>query len=176
MNFRRFFLVDESKWFRTFAAMTDDFTFPEKEVLKKLTRFCAYRDRSKSEVEQKLRALGVNADKAAKFITLLENENYLNQKRFVEAYINGKLHRNHWGKIKIIAGLRARHISGEDISAGIARIDTGDYYTILKKVLQSKAALLKVADDKLKRQKLIAYAASKGFTYDEIINCLKDME
>jgi regulatory protein len=156
--------------------MTDDFTFPEKEVLKKLTRFCAYRDRCRSEVVQKLRSFGVDGQKAQKYISWLEKENYLNQQRFVESFIHGKLHQNRWGRIKITAALKAKQVADDDISGGIAQIDAADYYKILKKTLESKAALLKGSHDKIKRQKLIAYAASKGFTYEEIINVLKDME
>jgi len=41
--------------------------------------------------------------------------------------------------------------------------------------MHKKATELKPLESKLRKQKIIRYALSKGFTYDEIMNPLKEI-
>ncbi len=153
--------------------MDIEFTFPEKEVLKKIARFCSYRDRSIGEVKLKLRSLGVTSGENQKFIDYLTQEKYLDEERFSRVYVRSKLLHNHWGRQKIYAGLKSKFVDIQHIEKALETIDMDEYNVILKGVLQKKTIELKSLEPIARKQKLIRYALSKGFTYEEIMKQLK---
>ncbi len=108
-------------------------------LFQKLARYCAYQERCRQEVRLKLSGLGVRgAAETARWIDRLEAEGFLNENRFARAYCRGKFRQNHWGRRKIIMGLRAKGISAGDVADGLSEIDESDYESTGRAVLQIK--------------------------------------
>ena len=84
-------------------------------IKKKIEFYCAYQERCKMEVAQKLRKLGIFGDELEKYICDLIDNDFLNEKRFSECYVRGKFNNNNWGRIKIIRELKSRKISIDNI-------------------------------------------------------------
>lgn len=156
--------------------MYDEFTYAEKQLLSKLARFCSYRDRSQGEVRQKMNALGISSDKYKKFISYLEEEKYLDEERFCEVYVRSKLLHNQWGRQKIYAGLKNKFVDSHYIENALKSLDTKEYIIVLNNVLEKKLNELEFADPKIRKQKTIRYALSKGFTFNEIMEHLKEIK
>jgi len=153
--------------------MYDEFSHSEKQVLNKLARFCSYRDRSEGEVKQKMKALGVSKEKYPKFISCLTDEKFLDEERFCRIYVRSKLLQNHWGRQKIYSGLKSKFVANHNIENALNTLDIEEYNSILSDVLQRKSKELESEDSSIKKQKIIRYALSKGFTYGEILELLK---
>lgn len=68
------------------------------EILKRLEYFCAYQERCEYDVLEKIKKLGLEGpEKTQPFIKRLQKEGFLDQKRFVDSYIMGKVSIKKWG-------------------------------------------------------------------------------
>ena len=103
----------------------------ETSIKKKIEFYCAYQERCKMEVTQKLKKLGIFGGDLDKYIYHLINNDFLNEKRFSEHYVRGKFNNNDWGRIKIIRELESLKISVVNINNGLSEINQEDY---LKKI------------------------------------------
>ncbi|MDE7149775.1 MAG: RecX family transcriptional regulator [Bacteroidales bacterium] len=108
-------------------------------LFQKLARYCAYQERCRQDVRLKLSGLGVRGSaEAARWIERLEAEGFLDENRFARAYCRGKFRQNHWGRRKIIMGLRAKGISEAEVAEALNEIDAADYESAGRAVLQAK--------------------------------------
>lgn len=106
-------------------------------IKKKIEFYCAYQERCKMEIAQKLNKLGILGDDTEEYISHLIDNNFLNEKRFAESYVRGKFNNNSWGRIKIIRELESRKISHVNINNGLSEINNNDYIKKLR-VLSNK--------------------------------------
>lgn len=137
--------------------MVEDYSF----FLNKAQRFCDFQERSINEVLVKLRSWKLSDENTKKILQQLVHHDFINEERFVRAYTIGKMRFNHWGRNKIIMGLRAKGISDELIQNGLKHIDSAEYLEVLQKVLQNKT--INEKDPYKKKAKLAQYAIQKGF-------------
>ena len=133
------------------------------EALNKAAAYCTLCERCVSEVSAKLTAWDVPCGEQQKITARLIEEKFIDEARYCRAFVNDKLRFNRWGRIKIIAALRDKHLPKEHINEAIESIDDDNYIEILKEVINIKRRELKGKDDFQTRQKLIRHAASRGF-------------
>lgn len=108
-------------------------------LYKKLMRYCAYQERAESEVRLKLRLLGAPAALGETVLEKLREENFVNEERFVRAYVRGKFRINGWGRLKIRNGLRAKGVDEKLISQALSEeIDEKQYREAMRKVVAEK--------------------------------------
>ncbi|MCH5244136.1 MAG: RecX family transcriptional regulator [Lentimicrobiaceae bacterium] len=123
----------------------------------KISRYCAYQERSSGEVRQKLRLLGADSNTAGKLLERLADDNFINEERFARAYVRGKFRINGWGRLKIKNGLRAKGVDENLIRTVLAQeIDTAEYADLLHKTVSEKG---------------VKTAISRGFEPGMIQNC-----
>lgn len=87
-----------------------------------MSKFCAYQERSQFEVERKMRLLKIPGHLHEAVVSKLMEEDFLNEYRFTEAYIRGKLSMKHWAPKRIALGLREHRVPAPMISTGLASI------------------------------------------------------
>ena len=135
------------------------------EALQKLKKYCAYQERSHSEVRTKLISLEVYGDTLEEVILELVQEDYLNEERFARAYARGKHRIKKWGRGKIKQGLKLKRVSDYCIKKAMTEIDEeGGYEETLKTHLEKYIDLRKDKYDKYTlRKKAFAQGVSKGF-------------
>ncbi|HSP40944.1 MAG TPA: regulatory protein RecX [Gillisia sp.] len=141
----------------------DHKSYTVKEATIKLMQFCAYRDRSQKEVEEKLLDMRMIPVAREKIIIQLMRENFLNEERFARSFARGKFRIKKWGKNKIKQELKAREISAPLIRIALTEIDDEDYFKTLRELADKKSLLLKEKDPFKKRNKLSNYLLQKGF-------------
>ena len=147
------------------------------EALQKGRAFCAYQERSPSEVYQKMMKLGLHKQEITAAIEQLEEETFLDEFRFARVYARSKFRQKGWGKMKITNGLREKRISSKAIEEGLLEIVEEDYLEALREQAAKKAEELKGEKDK--KPKLLRFLASRGFESHLIwkaIDQLKNLE
>ena len=141
----------------------DHKSYTVKEATVKLMQFCAYRDRSQKEVEEKLIDMRMIPAVREKIIIQLMQENFLSEERFARSFARGKFRIKKWGRNKIKQELKAREISAPLIKIALTEIDEEDYFKTLRDLAEKKLLLLKEKDPFKKRNKLSNYLLQKGF-------------
>jgi len=138
-------------------------SFTVKEATLKLAQYCAYRDRSQKEVEDKLREMRMIPQACEQIIIELMREDFLNEERFARSFVRGKFRMKKWGKIRITQELKKKEITSPIIKLGLTEIDQAEYLKILNQVAEKKLKLIKESDPYKKKKKLCDYLLQRGF-------------
>ncbi len=149
-----------------------------KEAFLKLAAYCAYQERCYKEIYAKLEEWKIDETDHYAIVTLLEEENFLNEKRFTESYTRGKFSYKKWGKRKIRYGLLQKNISESMIQdAFFSEIEEEVYFATLQELLTNKwSELLNKESDNFKRTvKTTNYALQKGYENELIREILDDI-
>lgn len=133
------------------------------EALNKAAAYCTLCERCVSEVTAKLTAWGVPHCEHEKIITRLIEEKFINEARYCHAFVNDKVRFNRWGRIKIRAALSEKRLPRELINEAMDNIDEEQYTRSLAEVIAAKRKELKGVNDYTTKQKIMRFAASRGF-------------
>lgn len=144
-------------------------------LLEKIKSFCAYQERSHYEVRSKLLNMQVYGLDLERVMTLLIEENYLNEERFAKAYAGGKFRLKQWGRQKIKEGLRLHQVSSYCVNQGMKEIEEDDYLQTFHKLAERKWMELNKEKSFLTRMnKLKNFMLQRGFESDYIYSFLEN--
>ena len=93
------------------------------EALQKLQHYCAYQERSPFEVKRKLRLIKLPSKFHEEVIATLMEENFLDEYRFAEAFVRGKINQKHWAPRRIRAGLQEHRIPKVSIDRILSEVN-----------------------------------------------------
>ena len=143
------------------------------EALNKAAAYCTLCERCISEVSAKLTAWGIPHNEQEEIIARLIEEKFIDEPRYCHAFVNDKVKFNRWGRIKITAALREKHLPQEHIKEALENIDGEIYLQSLNEVIETKRRELKGKNDFATQQKIIRHAASRGYESALIISTIK---
>lgn len=146
------------------------------EARKKIERFCAYQERSQWEVKKRLIEYGLPYGDVDALLVELIRSNFLNEERFVRAYVKGKFSMKGWGVNKIKQGLKMHAIADRLISAVIAELEQSDYKGKLLSIAQKKWPTIKANSIFEKKGKLQRFLIGKGYEYAQIESIMHEFE
>ena len=135
-----------------------------------MERFCAWQERCENDVRKKLTSFHLSEAQEVEIINQLKENNFLNEDRFVELYVRGKV-RVGWGKQKIVAALRAKHIPAELANRYCAAITDEDYGERLQNAIEKWRRTH--PDETPNSPKLVRYLLSKGFGIEEVMTMIR---
>lgn len=138
-------------------------------------QFCAYRDRSQKEVEEKLKEMRMIPMACEQIIIQLMQEDFLNEERFARSFVRGKFRIKKWGRIKIKRELQQKQISAPIIRLAFTEINDSDYLKTLQELAQKKLRLIKEPNKFKKKKKLSDYLVQKGYEPAMVYECVNDL-
>ena len=154
--------------------MSISFSEDEKLIVEKIQSYCLYQERCIKEVKNKLFFFKVSP----KFVNdltkhLIEND-YINEERFSEMFIQGKLRIKKWGRIKLKYELKLKGIDAKIIDAKINKIREEEYLNYFNQFSRKKIKLLK-GNYNQKKTSFINYFTYRGWEKSLIYEKLKDI-
>lgn len=139
----------------------------------KAEAYCAMAEHCCSEVRIKLQQWGATAEQTDEILAHLQSHRFVDEQRYCNAFVHDKLLYQGWGRMKLRAGLQAKHLPNSTIDFALENIDESEYFRVLKQVITSKKRTIKSNDPQL-REKLIRFCLQRGFTYEDIREYIGD--
>lgn len=143
-------------------------------ALKKVLHYCNYQDRCEQEIVTKINSFEISDEDKIFIKNFLLEEGFINDERYCRFYVKGKLNIKKWGVNKIKLSLMAKGIDREIIENVISEINKDSYFDELVNLLKNKK--IDESDPYKRKAKLIRYAMSKGYSYPEILEAMRNME
>ena len=132
-------------------------------ALAQMMSLCSSREYCRADIMAKLENKQLKDRDIDKIIAQLEKERFIDEERYAKAFASDKFRYNDWGKIKIAAQLKAKHIPGKHIMVALGGIDETEYLGKIQRLLTSKRKTVKARNKYDLYGKLLRYGQSKGF-------------
>ena len=147
----------------------------DKIIYDKLQNYCAYRERCKSEVVSKLMTLKVEKPDFDIYLQKLQEENFLNEDRFVKSYVSA-YSKKKWGKVKIKSALSGKRIDSALIKKYLDDLDEVDYGEQIKVLAIKKLKSIKAPSQREVKTKLLRFLLGKGYEMGKILPVMKELK
>ena len=143
------------------------------QALKKLMSYCSKMERCRFDVRKKLYNWDVDSHKTDAIINELVSLGFLNDQRYIEAYIRGKFYYNKWGRVKIRYNLKLKGFEEADITPALELFfDEVDYKAMILEQLTRKNKSITVDDEYLRKAKLIRFGQNRGYETEMSLACV----
>lgn len=144
----------------------------EQQALQQLTLLCAQSEHCERDIMEKMAKWELPDDVQARIMEYLIAERFIDNERYCRGFIHDKMEYNHWGPRKIEQALWMKGIPHDVSSPFFAEIADQRWLDILQPLLQQKRKSTKGCNEWEINQKLLRFAASRGFTFDQAKSCL----
>src|SRR5690242_3237651 len=108
------------------------------QLLAKAERFCAYQERCSFEIRQKMKDLHADEKTIDLILSSLRENAFQSDERFAILFASGKFRIKRWGKNKIRAELRIKHIPEMLIQKGLNAINEKEYIQTILHLAKKK--------------------------------------
>lgn len=139
-----------------------------KEALQRAAALCSRQEQCSGHIREKLEEWHVSEHNAERIVKKLQEEKFLDDRRYAKLFVRDKFRLNGWGKIKISYMLRRKGIGSESIQEALDQIDDKSYYQICADLIKEKSATLKEKNMYSRKAKLFRFASGRGFESDLI--------
>jgi regulatory protein len=153
--------------------LTNKKIYDLREARAALERYCAIRERSIREVELKMRDMQLITVAQEEILVHLLQNNFLNERRYAQAFAEGHLRQTEWGKIKIAYALRQQGVADKTIQETLNALDETEYLEILQRVALKKWPALRERTRRERERKLFSFLQGKGFESSLIAEAIK---
>ncbi len=143
-----------------------------KKALLRLTTLCVQGEHCEKDILAKMEKWGLGKEMQASIMEYLVKERFVDNERYCRAFVSDKMRYNHWGQRKIEQALWLKGIEKSVSSQVFAEIDTEEWVEILSSELSKKRKTVKGRNDYEIKQKLVRFAAGRGFPYGIISKCI----
>jgi regulatory protein len=112
----------------------------------------------------------------ARIMEHLVSNKYVDDERYCRAFVHDKMEYNHWGRRKIEQALYVKHVDKAIQTKVLDEIPDSDFIDILRPLLDQKRRQTRADNDYEMNIKLMRFAASRGFTIDQIRQCIEEVD
>lgn len=136
----------------------------KEELLSRAQQLCSAREYCESDIRKKLESWG-EADEflADSIIASLKKDKFIDEERYAGAFARDRFKYQQWGKVKITAQMKLKHIPSSVIAAGLLTIDDEEYRQVLKEILVKHKKNIKAKNQYDLKGRLLRHALAKGY-------------
>ena len=138
------------------------------QALHRLAAYCSRAERCVWDIRQKMDAWEISGEQQNQIIQRLRKEKFLDEERYCRAFVNDKTKYNGWGIYKIRFELKKKHISESMIRDALKNLDPEENRARLRLLIEQKKKSVNGKNEWEIRQKLLRFAAGRGFSQEEI--------
>jgi regulatory protein len=144
------------------------------QALHRLAAYCSRAERCVSDIRRKMDAWEISAGEQDKIIRKLCQEKFLDESRYCRAFVNDKSKYSAWGIYKIKYELKKKQIPAYLIAEALENINSEENQEQLRLLLEQKRKTVKGKNEFEIRQKLMRFAAGRGFSIESIERALME--
>ena len=148
-------------------------------ALKKTAGYCAYQERTISEVVSKLDEMEdemeLEKGEAERILQTLQDQDFINEKRFVESFVKGRFNLKRWGRIRIRQELKMRGIANQLIQDGLELLAPEEYQDTLLHLAERKWKLTNEENLYKRKTKVVRFLVFRGFEPDLVWEVVEEM-
>ena len=148
----------------------------EAEILHRMAAYCSLKECCVQDIQKKLSLAGLAEEAGQRIVSRLIHEKFIDEARFARAFVIDKLRFNKWGRVKIGYELRKKGVESTVIEDALSAIDEQEYLSILQELLKSKKKTVTGKDKQAVLNKLLRFAAGRGYESRDILSCLKKID
>lgn len=148
----------------------------EQELYGIATLMCAGSEHCAFDVQRRLLRHTENQQVIARIIARLYKESYLDDERYARAFIHDKVRFARWGTRRIAMELHQKGIDSHIFEPLLHDINQEEYSDALQSLLRTKARTIKASSPYELRMKLLRFAASRGYNFDEVSKAVEGLE
>jgi regulatory protein len=145
----------------------------KEEALERLMYSCSRRELCLFDVRRKLMEwqLVESYDDIAE---LLLTDNFINEERYANSFVNDKIKYSKWGKLKVKYSLVRKGICEQIIYKALSDFPDEDYRQMIHVEIAKKNKTISETNQNKRKQKLIAFAKQRGYEPDTIYEIIND--
>ena len=147
-----------------------------KAALSRAMSLCASNEHCSTEIHARLESWGLKSDDADRIIDMLVKENFINDKRYAEAFVSDKFRHNKWGKVKMAALLRAKRLPPDLIESALETLDEDQYRQTVRELMASHRRVTRAKSRFEMKGKLLRFGLSRGFESHILYDILNETE
>ncbi len=139
----------------------------------RLQRSCSLRETCSQTARKKLAQWKILPEDAARIMQKLTAEQWVDDRRYAEAFAREKSRLAKWGAIKIRTHLQAKQIPASDINHALGQIEKGNEQEAIKEILNKKAKSVQAKSPHDFFAKLLRFGISRGYEYGEVVKAVR---
>ena len=144
----------------------------EEQALARLTALCASAEHCTGEMIDKMTKWEISEEAQARIMEHLVKNKYIDDERYCRAFVHDKMEYNHWGRRKIEQALYVKHVDKAIQKTVLDEIPNEDFIDILRPLIVQKRRQTRANSEYEMNMKLMRFAASRGFTIEQIRQCI----
>lgn len=144
----------------------------EEQALARLTALCASAEHCTGEMIDKMTKWEISKEAQARIMEHLVKNKYIDDERYCRAFVHDKMEYNHWGRRKIEQALYVKHMDKAIQKTVLDEIPDEDFIDILRPLIVQKRRQTRANSEYEMNMKLMRFAASRGFTIEQIRQCI----
>ena len=144
----------------------------EEQALARLTALCASAEHCTGEMIDKMTKWEISEEAQARIMEHLVKNKYIDDERYCRAFVHDKMEYNHWGRRKIEQALYVKHVDKAIQKTVLDEIPDKDFIDILRPLIVQKRRQTRANSEYEMNMKLMRFAASRGFTIEQIRQCI----
>ena len=147
----------------------------EEQLLQQLASLCATKECCLQDLRKKLEKAELPEEASERILQRLQAERFVDEGRFARCFAADKFRFNHWGRLKINFELSQKGISSPLREAALKAHDEEQYREVLTDLLRTKMRSTKAKNAYELVQKLLRFAASRGFESSLAMECTRSL-
>lgn len=144
-------------------------------ALSRMAKLCSTAEKCEYDIRKKLSSWKIANEDQDKIIERLKELDFLNEKRYANAFAKSKIILSSWGVKKIVYALKIRGIEEKNIEDAIKNIQNETYNKQIQNALSAKLKTLNYKDMNEAKAKLIRFAIGRGYDYDSIYKIIDEI-